>query len=122
MSAQKKGLGKGLSALFGEIENKIDNKSNQKNTIAISDLERNKYQPRIIFDEADSIKIPSCNITGSDIPPIGVLNIFDLNFCEISFSFNQPRSPPLTAVCEILSLIAVLSKPSTSIFPFISFI
>ena len=51
MSAQKKGLGKGLSALFGEIENKIDNKSNQKNTIAISDLERNKYQPRTIFDE-----------------------------------------------------------------------
>ena len=51
MSAQKKGLGKGLSALFGEIDNKIDNKSNQKNTIAISDLERNKYQPRIIFDE-----------------------------------------------------------------------
>ncbi len=30
MSAQKKGLGKGLSALFGEIENKINNKSNQK--------------------------------------------------------------------------------------------
>ena len=51
MSAQKKGLGKGLSALFGEIENKIDNKGNQKNTVAISDLERNKYQPRIIFDE-----------------------------------------------------------------------
>ena len=51
MSAQKKGLGKGLSALFGEIENKINNKSNQKNTIAISDLERNKYQPRTIFDE-----------------------------------------------------------------------
>mgnify|MGYP001353671068 FL=1 len=51
MSAQKKGLGKGLSALFGEIENKIDNKGNQQNTIAITDLERNKYQPRIIFDE-----------------------------------------------------------------------
>ena len=51
MSAQKKGLGKGLSALFGEIENKIDNTSNKKNTIAISDLKRNKYQPRIIFDE-----------------------------------------------------------------------
>ena len=51
MSAQKKGLGKGLSALFGEIENKIDNKGNQQNTIAISDLKRNKYQPRTIFDE-----------------------------------------------------------------------
>ena len=26
MSAQKKGLGRGLSALFGDIENKIDKK------------------------------------------------------------------------------------------------
>tara|TARA_B100001173_G_C15998921_1_gene552540 strand:- start:978 stop:1826 length:849 start_codon:yes stop_codon:yes gene_type:complete len=51
MSAQKKGLGKGLSALFGDIEKKIDNKEIQKNIIAISDLQRNKYQPRTIFDE-----------------------------------------------------------------------
>ena len=45
MSAQKKGLGKGLSALFGDIQNKADKKKIQENIIAISDLKRNKYQP-----------------------------------------------------------------------------
>ena len=30
MSVQKKGLGKGLSALFGDIENKTDNKKFKK--------------------------------------------------------------------------------------------
>ena len=29
MSVQKKGLGKGLSALLGDIENQIDNDKNQ---------------------------------------------------------------------------------------------
>ena len=51
MSAQKKGLGKGLSALFGDIENETHNKKIQKNIIAISDIKRNKYQPRTIFNE-----------------------------------------------------------------------
>ncbi len=51
MSAQKKGLGKGLSALFGDIQNKNDNNEIQRNTVSISDLQRNKFQPRIIFDE-----------------------------------------------------------------------
>ena len=51
MSSQKKGLGKGLSALFGDIQNKNDNNEIQRNTVSISDLQRNKFQPRIIFDE-----------------------------------------------------------------------
>lgn len=50
---KRKGLGRGLSALFGdssEIENTnvIDIK---KNVALISELNRNKYQPRIKFDE-----------------------------------------------------------------------
>ena len=49
MSAQKKGLGKGLSALFGDIENETYNKRIQENIISISDIKRNKYQPRTIF-------------------------------------------------------------------------
>ena len=32
MSVQKKGLGKGLSALFGDIEKKIDEEQIKKNT------------------------------------------------------------------------------------------
>ena len=42
----KKGLGRGLSSLIGDSE-KIDNKK----SISISSLIRNKYQPRKKFDE-----------------------------------------------------------------------
>ena len=41
---KKKDLG-GLSALFGDIEKKTDKNQLQKNIVAISDLQRNKYQP-----------------------------------------------------------------------------
>ena len=42
----KKGLGRGLSSLIGEI-----NTETQKNQLSISDLIPNKYQPRKFFDE-----------------------------------------------------------------------
>ena len=46
----KKGLGRGLSSLIGEI--KVET---QKNQLSVSDLIPNKYQPRKIFDE-DNLK------------------------------------------------------------------
>ena len=46
MDKIKKGLGRGLSSLIGEV--KIENRKNQ---IPINDLVPNKYQPRKIFDE-----------------------------------------------------------------------
>ena len=63
---KKKGLGKGLSALFGdanveEIKIKKEKKTTQKYAL-ISDLSRNQFQPRSIFNEeklnelAESIK------------------------------------------------------------------
>ena len=64
MSKKKKGLGKGLSALFGDQkkpENKGEIQQNNKKAL-IGELARNKYQPRTFFDEskleelADSIK------------------------------------------------------------------
>ncbi len=42
----KKGLGRGLSSLIGETKTEIN-----VNKISISDLVRNKFQPRKIFDE-----------------------------------------------------------------------
>ncbi len=72
MSVQKKGLGKGLSALFGDIEKKIDDEQIKKNTLAISDLHRNKYQPRTIFDE-DKMEELSMSIKENGIiQPIAV--------------------------------------------------
>jgi len=46
MEKIKKGLGRGLSSLIGEVK-----VSNQKNHLSISDLVPNKYQPRKIFDK-----------------------------------------------------------------------
>tara|TARA_B110001450_G_scaffold246260_1_gene260136 strand:+ start:36 stop:884 length:849 start_codon:yes stop_codon:yes gene_type:complete len=46
----KKGLGRGLSSLIGETKTEID-----INKVSISDLKRNKFQPRKIFDE-DSLQ------------------------------------------------------------------
>tara|TARA_Y100001970_G_scaffold268208_1_gene359170 strand:- start:19909 stop:20748 length:840 start_codon:yes stop_codon:yes gene_type:complete len=62
MNAAKKGLGRGLSALFGDIEKKSNLAQTQINKVGIADLERNKFQPRNFFDEeklkelSDSIK------------------------------------------------------------------
>ena len=63
MSGKKKGLGRGLSALFGDDKPKNQPPEiNQSNTVSISDLSRNPNQPRQIFREeklnelADSIK------------------------------------------------------------------
>ena len=63
MNQTKKGLGRGLSALFGDIENKSNSKESSSNKISIADIERNKYQPRTIFNDeklnelSESIKI-----------------------------------------------------------------
>ncbi len=63
MNQTKKGLGRGLSALFGDIENKSNSKELSSNKISIADIERNKYQPRTIFNDeklnelSESIKI-----------------------------------------------------------------
>ena len=48
MDKIKKGLGRGLSSLIGEI--KVESKKNQ---LPIGDLIPNKYQPRKIFDESN---------------------------------------------------------------------
>ena len=72
MSVQKKGLGKGLSALFGDIENQIDSDQIKKSILAISDLSKNKYQPRIIFDQ-DKLEELSMSIKENGvIQPIAV--------------------------------------------------
>jgi len=48
----KKGLGRGLSSLIGEIKTET-----QKNQLSISDLIPNKYQPRKFFDEDNLIDL-----------------------------------------------------------------
>ncbi len=72
MNAAKKGLGRGLSALFGEIEKKSESVQTQRNKIPIADLQRNKYQPRTIFDEEKLIELSSSIKENGVIQPIAV--------------------------------------------------
>ena len=51
-SGKKKGLGRGLSALFGDEKPKDKSQEiNKSNIISISNLSRNPYQPRQYFSE-----------------------------------------------------------------------
>ena len=71
-AAKKKGLGRGLSALFGDIENKSKSNQIQTNQIPIADLQQNKYQPRTIFDEEKLIELSSSIKENGVIQPIAV--------------------------------------------------
>ena len=74
MTAKKKGLGKGLSALFGD-QKKPDNTSNIKENIQkalIGEIARNKYQPRSIFDESKLEELSNSIKKNGIIQPIAV--------------------------------------------------
>ena len=71
-SAKKKGLGRGLSALFGDIEKKSESNQTPINKISIADLQRNKYQPRTIFDQETLDELSSSIKENGVIQPIAV--------------------------------------------------
>ena len=73
MSGKKRGLGRGLSALFGDEKPKekiID--SSKLNKISISDLSRNPYQPRQIFKEEKLEELANSIKKNGVIQPIAV--------------------------------------------------
>ena len=74
MNSKKKGLGKGLSALFGDQkkDQKINKNAENLTKALIGDLARNKYQPRTIFDD-EKLKELSASIKKNGIiQPIAV--------------------------------------------------
>ena len=72
MSAAKKGLGRGLSALFGDIDNKSFSTETQINKVPIANLKPNKYQPRTIFDEEKIAELSLSIKENGIIQPIAV--------------------------------------------------
>ena len=70
---KKKGLGRGLSALFGDDKPKDQVKAvNQTNLISISDLSRNPYQPRQSFKEEKLEELANSIRKNGVIQPIAV--------------------------------------------------
>ena len=73
MSGKKKGLGRGLSALFGDEKPKHKPQEiKQLNTVSISDLSRNPYQPRQSFSEEKLEELASSIRKNGIIQPIAV--------------------------------------------------
>ena len=73
----KKGLGRGLSSLIGEGKVSSSTKAN------ISELKKNKYQPRKKFDEASLNELTESIRSRGIIQPIIVRNADDNNKYEI---------------------------------------
>lgn len=73
MSGKKKGLGRGLSALFGDEKPKDKPQEIIKsNTVSISDLSRNPYQPRQHFREDKLEELANSIKQNGIIQPIAV--------------------------------------------------
>tara|TARA_A100001015_G_scaffold312493_1_gene417759 strand:- start:96 stop:950 length:855 start_codon:yes stop_codon:yes gene_type:complete len=69
---KKKGLGRGLSALFGDETAKTTIKNNMTYRVAISDLTRNPYQPRETFNEEKLEELANSIKKNGVIQPIAV--------------------------------------------------
>ena len=69
-----KGLGKGLSALFGDQKNveNTDKKEGNQQKALIGELVRNEFQPRTIFDQAKLNELASSIKKNGIIQPIAV--------------------------------------------------
>ena len=74
MNAKKKGLGKGLSALFGDQKKpeNIDKIEGNEQKALIGELARNKYQPRTTFDEFKLEELSKSIKKNGIIQPIAV--------------------------------------------------
>ena len=84
-SNKKKGLGRGLSALFGdEAKKEINIEKKDTLKLAISELSRNPYQPRQIFNENKLEELSNSIKKNGIIQPIAVrVNKSDQNKYEI---------------------------------------
>jgi len=72
-TGKKKGLGRGLSALFGDASVKEKNFArNELNKVSISDLSRNPYQPREFFNETKLEELTNSIKKNGVIQPIAV--------------------------------------------------
>ncbi len=74
-ASKKKGLGRGLTALFGDQKTNIKKSVNVINKglkVSIGDLSPNKYQPRINFDESKLKELANSIEKNGIIQPIAV--------------------------------------------------
>ena len=107
----KKGLGRGLSSLIGETKSKINIKK-----LLISDLVRNKFQPRKLFDEESLDDLTNSIKERGVIQPIIVRKSnFDKSKYEIIAGERRWLAAQKAGLHEVPIVITLPSKgPSIS--------
>ena len=74
-TSKKKGLGRGLTALFGDQKPEVKKKekiNHNRSKVSIGDLSPNKYQPRVNFDEEKLVELANSIRKNGIIQPIAV--------------------------------------------------
>ena len=74
-TSKKKGLGRGLTALFGDQKAEVKKKEKinyNRSKVSIGDLSPNKYQPRVHFDEEKLVELANSIRKNGIIQPIAV--------------------------------------------------
>ncbi len=74
-TSKKKGLGRGLTALFGDQKPEVKKKdkiNHNRSKVSIGDLSPNKYQPRVHFDEEKLMELANSIKKNGIIQPIAV--------------------------------------------------
>ena len=74
-TTKKKGLGRGLKALFGDQKPDIEKKEKKENNrvlASIGDLSPNKFQPRVNFNEEKLVELSNSIKKNGIIQPIAV--------------------------------------------------
>ncbi|MDC0344142.1 ParB/RepB/Spo0J family partition protein [Pelagibacteraceae bacterium] len=113
---KKKGLGRGLSSLFGDAKQTEDNveKNELKSKALISDLNRNKFQPRINFDEKKLSELSNSIKKNGLIQPIAVrVDSTDSNKFEIIAGERRWLAAQKAGLHEVPIVIHDLSDNET---------
>ena len=101
---KKKGLGRGLSALFGDDKFEIKKKetTNTQKKALIGDLMRNRYQPRLNFDEKKLSELSQSIKKNGIIQPIAVrVDKNDLEKYEIIAGERRWRAAQKAGLHEV---------------------
>ena len=111
--SKKKGLGRGLKALFGDqksipIQEPV--LTNNKSTANIGDLSPNKYQPRIHFDKTKLEELANSIKKNGIIQPIAVReDKFDAGRFEIIAGERRWRAAQMAQVHEVPAVVKEFS-------------
>ena len=114
MSNKKKGLGRGLSALFGDSKpSKQEAQIGNLIKVAISDLSRNPYQPRMNFSDEKLEELANSIKKNGIIQPIAVRPI---KSDPETYNLSELKNKVLGCWCNSGDLchgeiLAKLSKP-----------